>query len=469
MNKSFNNIPLTGSTTIPIICLDDVYNIFTIEQPTTGTLEEYTLTVQNTLSADTNGQYYISFLGNSISNVINPQNAKGQYFFIKANSPTSTAVSIANALRACPNINASFNIIFDNNEVTLTARNYGNVDERLQTNILSSDMTVAYTQGTVDDNIVNSNVNVEIYDENMTYLTTLSKTFIKDDIAFNISPVLSTFSEYGKMKQYYLESYYVGNDGLWNPSQDFYCYHTKGYKTPYSEKYISGGTKILLAHPDDYKLWTYNNTIPYTIFGGFGAGGFTITTTCYGSDDSVITATTESVQQPTPQYMEFTYTIPPQLMNDVYKVKIEAGNDSVVFNVIKPLKMAPGATRVEWRNEYGGISYFDFTGQKSDSISTTTADYKKNIYDYYTSSEYEEEKVYNIDKTTEYTLNSHIVEENSLYILQSLSLAKKVWIKKDNDNIPIIITSIGNNKENNYSTVYTMQIKYKKSYENAED
>ena len=167
--------------------------------------------------------------------------------------------------------------------------------------------------------------------------------------------------------------------------------------------------------------------------------------------------------------MEFTYTIPPQLMNDVYKVKIEAGNDSVVFNVIKPLKMAPDATRVEWRNEYGGISYFDFTGQKSDSISTTKADYTKNIYDYYTSSEYEEEKVYNIDKTTEYTLNSHIVEENSLYILQSLSLAKKVWIKKDNDNIPIIITSIGNNKENNYSTAYTMQIKYKKSYENAED
>ena len=471
MNKSFNNIPLTGSTTIPIICLDDIYNIFTIEQPTTGTLEEYTLTVNNTLSADTNGQYYISFLGNSISNVILPQNAKGSYFYIKQNSTTSTAVSIANALRACPNINASFVITFDNNEVTLKARNYGNVDERLQTNILSSDMTVTYTQGTIDDDIVNSNVNVEIYDENMTYLTTLSKTFIKDDVAFNISPVLSTFAEYGKMKQYYLECYYVGNDGLWNPSQVFYCYHTKGYKTPYSEKYISGGTKILLAHPDNYKLWTYGNKIDYTLFTGFGVGRTQVVYTCYGSDESVIYRHTDTItpSMGSPEYQDLTFEIPAQSLSDIYKIKIEAGNDSVLIYVIKPLKMAPDATRVEWRNEYGGISYFDFTGQKSDSISTTKADYKKNIYDYYTSSEYEEEKVYNIDKTTEYTLNSHIVEENSLYILQSLSLAKKVWIKKDNDNIPIIITSIGNNKENNYSTVYTMQIKYKKSYENAED
>ena len=465
MNKSFNNIPLTGSTTIPIICLDDVYNIFTIEQPTTGTLEEYTLTVQNTLSASTNGEYYISFLGNSISNVILPQNAKGQYFFIKANSPTSTAVSIANALRACPNINASFNIIFDNNEVTLTARNYGNVDERLQTNILSSDMTVDYTQGTVDDNIVNSNVNVEIYDENMTYLTTLSKTFIKDDIAFNISPVLSTFSEYGKMKQYYLESYYVGNDGLWNPSQDFYCYHTKGYASQFGDKYISGGTQILI--PKAYKLWTYNNTIPYTIFGGFGAGGFTITTTCYGSDDSVITATTESVQQPTPQYMEFTYTIPPQLMNDVYKVKIEAGNDSVVFNMIKPLKMAPDATRICWRGEYSGLMFMDFTGEKSNQINKTNSEYTKNIYDFYESPEYEEKKIFNIDKSTSYKVTSHIVDEESLRILQSLSLAKKVWIEKNNNKIPIIITGVSYAKENNYNSAYKITVDYKKSYEES--
>lgn len=469
MDRSFNNIPITASTTLNIVCFDEVYNIYAITEETTGDIEKYELTINSSLSATTDGEYYISLLGNSISNVILPTNAKGQYFYIKSGSTTSTAVSIANALRSCPNINASFTITFDNNKVELTARNYGNLDETLQTNISNTDMTVSHTAATVSNAIVNSDVNAEIYNENMIYLTTLSKTFIKDDIAYNISPVLSTFSEYGKMKQYYLESYYVGNDGGWTPIDNFYCWHTKGYKTPYSDDYISGGTKILIAHPDNYKLWTYGNIIDYSIFTGFGVGGFILTITCYASDETVLHTDQDTIRPISggAEYRHFNYQIPQQHYNDVAKVTIEAGNDIVTFDIIKPLKMTDGYTRVEWFNEYGGISYFDFTGEKSDTITSNKSDYTKNIYDYYASNEYEEEKVYKIDKTTEYTLNSHIVTENSLFILQSMLSAKNVWVtNEDGSKTHIIITSNAQNKESNYNTAYRIQIKYKKSFDN---
>lgn len=469
MDRTFNNIPITASSTINIVCFDENYNIYKIDETTSGDYEKYQLIVTSSLSAETDGQYYISLLGNSISNVMSPQSAKGQYFYIKSGSTTSTAVSIVNALRACPNINASFNIIFENNVIYLTARNYGNVNETLQTNIPNTDMNVNYTGGTTSNAIVGSDVNVEIYDENLTYITTLSKTFIKDDIAYNISNVLNTFGEYGKIKQFYVEPYFIGNDGGWNPIYNFYCWHTKGYKTPYSDDFISGGTKILIAHPSNYKLWTYGNVIDYAIFTGFGVGGFTLAITCYAKDDTVVYTTSDTIRPISggAEYRYFNFQIPQQHYNDVAKVKIEAGNDEVIFDIIKPLKMTDGYTRVEWYNEYGGVSYFDFTGEKSDTITSNKSDYTKNIYDYYTSNEYEEEKVYKIEKTTEYTLNSHIVNENSLFILQSLMQAKNVWIaNSDGSKTHIIITSNAQNKESNYNTAYRIQIKYKKSFDN---
>lgn len=470
MNRSLNGIEITGATTLPIICLDDIYNIYEIEEQTTGTYDKYQLVINASFSSSTNGEYYISFLGNSISNVVVPQNAKGQYFYIKQSGHTSTAVSMANALRACPNINASYNIYFEDNIIYLEARNYGTVDEILETNISSTDMTINHTGGTTSNAIVNSDVNLEIYDEDLVYVTTLSKTFIKDDVAYNISPVLATFGEYGKIKKYYFESYFVGNDGTYTPvDYGVFAHHTLGYKTPYSEKYISGGTKILIAHPEKYKVWTYGNTIHYMLFTGFGVGRTQVDYTCYASDETVVYTHSDTItpSQGSPEYQEITFTIPQQYYNDIYKVKIEAGNDEIIFDIIKPLKMTDGYTRIEWFNEFGGISYFDFTGEKSNTISTTKADYQKNIYDYYSATNYEEEKTYNIEKTTEYTLNSHIVNEDTLFILQSMSQAKKVWkVNDDGSKTYVIINSVAQNKESNYNTAYRIQIKYKKSFEN---
>ena len=472
MTNTFNNIPITGAS-INIICLDEVYNIYAIDEPTSGDYEKYVLEINPSLSASTDGQYSISFLGNSISNVINPQNSKGQYFYIAPNSVMSTAASICNALRACPNINASFIIYTDNqDEVHLKARNYGSIDETLQTNISAADMPVSHTGGTTSNAIVNADVNIEIYDKNTEYVTSLSKTFIKDDIAFNVSPILSTFADYGQIKQYYLESYYVGSNGIYNGLNGVNMYHTKGYKTPYSDKYISGGTKILIAKPDNYKLWTYGN-IHYMLFTGFGVGRTSVIYTCYGNDNSVLYTHTDTItpSMGSPEYQELTFTIPSQYMNDTYKVKIEVGNDELMFDIIKPLKMTDGYTRVCVYNEYGGITYFDFTGKKTYSISKTNSEYEKNIYDYYVNDEYEEKKLYNIDKSTEFTLTSHIVGKDSLFILHTLSLAKKAWIEKDDGTkIPIIITSVSYSEESNYNSAYRITLKYKNSYEgNAED
>ena len=87
----------------------------------------------------------------------------------------------------------------------------------------------------------------------------------------------------------------------------------------------------------------------------------------------------------------------------------DTGN-KVRYNVIKPLKMTEYCQRIYFRNSYGGISFFDFTGQKSETRDLDLMTYEKNIFDYYNDPMNELEKIY--DNTVKYsvTLKSHLFE-----------------------------------------------------------
>lgn len=467
MNLTFNNNDITAFQQYKseMIVFDDIYNIVSMEEEITGSKELWLISV-NGLTATANAQWSLSFMGNTITNVINPKDAKGSFFYIKQNDNVSTAASICNALRNCPNIYANFSIYTEGQPlVTLEAKNIGNVNDTIQSNMVGHGISLTHNDGTVSSNLQGANVICEVFDDTTNVNIPLMKSFYNDEVAFDISSILSTFAEYEAVKPFTCMVSHIDNDGTFTSDGQFTSHIVKGFKTSYSENWIENYSKLLIPHPDEYKLWTYGNKIEIAYFID-GSGRTSLTFTAMDSNGTVLDINSNTISgYGNPEIRRAAYTIPGQLYNSVYSVKVEFANDEVVFNIAKPVNTAAEYHRVEWHNPLGGIGYFDFVGDETETLSINKKNYYKNIYDYYTNPAYEEEKVYDTGKTTEYQLTSHLLEKDSLFITEEMAKSKDVWLATEDKVEHIIITSVSEERDNAYPNLFRIVIKYRKSFE----
>ena len=107
MRITLDNLEQPGN----LVTFTDIPNILKVEDDGGGTYAIFTIAVSSSLAAETtyDGQWYIAFMGETVSNVISPQNAINKNFYI-SNSAASTAASLARAFRNCPTVAAYFNI-----------------------------------------------------------------------------------------------------------------------------------------------------------------------------------------------------------------------------------------------------------------------------------------------------------------------------------------------------------------------
>ena len=197
-----------------LVTFTDIPNILKVEDYDWGTYATFTMTFAGDLSASVtgDGQYHITFMNESIRNVITPSNAFNKNFYI-SNSNISLAASVARAIRNCPTIAANFNIQNNENTVTLTARAIGQVWSNMgsgyyETNIPAANLAITGVDGSASSDLHGSKIDVDVYteDENGTkYVTTLEKNFYNGEAAFNLSPVLTSFAEYGRYNPYTLK------------------------------------------------------------------------------------------------------------------------------------------------------------------------------------------------------------------------------------------------------------------------
>lgn len=146
MEKTFNGIDFSLQSP-DIVCFTDNYNIVSLKDSITGTNEEWLISL-NGLTATQNAQWSLSFMGNTITNVIEPQDAKGSFFYVKANSDISTAASMCRALRNCPNIYANFYIYTEGQSViTLVSKNIGNINSQIESNMIGNGVSITHNSG----------------------------------------------------------------------------------------------------------------------------------------------------------------------------------------------------------------------------------------------------------------------------------------------------------------------------------
>lgn len=468
MTITYNGV----STPNKLLTFSEVPNILKLNEKITGYKGVFNFTVissfSNTVTKD--GQYYITFLDETITNVMNPKDAKNKRFYV-ASDRESIAASIAQAFRNCSSIVAQFNVEHSGNEVKLVAKSLGqkwtNVPHYLDTNISSSYISTYGTDGTASpSNIYMSKVLVDVL-KGESYITTLEKTFYGDECAFDMSPVLSTFTEFGKTADYKFDISTIGQNGVYTYRGSAYGATCYGYQANQSDKFEYLNNSYLALNTNRSQLrYVYGSSIPFSVIGT--GDSVSVSYVIKNAAKAQIYSNTGSVSLSGGYIQDTEFTIPGNIYTLASYVDISVGNKTARFKVIKPLKATEYYQRVFWRNEYGGIEFFDFTGSRSESDTVDVETYEKNIFDMYEDNEYEIKKIYDNDYKKEVKLTSHLLEAEGRYFANSLMRSKSVWTIINKDSLYekkhyIIPRNIDVQEDGTYNNIYTVSLTYEYS------
>lgn len=482
---------LNEQTNNNLILLSDVPNLLKIaDDYTQGEYGHVSLVISGatSLSVTGNSQYTLYFEGETISNVTEPENAINKNFYISRsnNGDKATAASIAMAFRNCSKIAANWNVTSSGNTVTLKTRKPMQTDtQSYSSDIISPSwngkcyISVAH-DGQDASMLTSANVFVDIFKgSNDEYVTTLEKKCNMTDVSFNLSPVLSTIAEYGeaipfKYKVYFLTSYHAYYDVVEMSNVN---YITPGYMCNQGEKYlvnsgitvaqnISRGTSWTTDYIDNRTLlYLYEPIIPVSFYKS-EANDTTINVYYRDSAFTVLGSQTITVPASTKQLHEVNIHIGDGspyngYFNNSFYVDVEIDDEKTIrYNVIKPLKAAEYFQRIYFRNSYGGTSFFDFTGRKTETRSLSVKTYDKNVYGYYTADINEKEIIYDNEVNYTTTLKSHLFSTDGVYLFNDMLQSSKQWTVINGETYAIIIDSISVEEVDDNNNIWEATVSY---------
>lgn len=476
MTITYNNQTDYASTNY--LTLTEIPNILKVEEDIQGSRSSFDIDLEGNLQATVSGdgQYYITLLGETITSVMSPSNAKNKRFYVSADED-STAYSMTQAFRNCSSLAAQFNIIHEGCSIHFISKTLGSLftqSNYFKTNITNQFITTSIQNGSVNSDLYNGKITVDVYKTSTAetnYVTTLEKNFYGDECAFDVSPVLATFSEYGKTVPYIFNIDMTKGTGRyqgdWQHLGSVSGYTTIGYHANQSDKYlVLEGVQMLMhnwRNGTNITRYVYGDTIPYSVLLGTNVGGWSYSVSYKDSafNELYNTGTQTDHKYENSYIVDRGITIPSWLKNSIYYVDITLGIETYRFNVIKPLKATEYYQRVEWRNEYGGISFFDFTGAKSETDSVNIETYEKNVFDYHeVSAEFEKKKIYKNDYEKTVKLTSHLMEEGGKWIFNSLMRSKKIWTYVNGNKYYIIPKSVEVTEDGTYNNIYKATLTY---------
>ena len=473
----------------PLITFTDVHNIIQVKENVSGTKASLELCVQGNwrASVSAESQYYFTIFGETITNTVSPSLATNKKFYI-AEDKSDTAISIARALRNCSSLSAQYlistgttNITGDTVIITSKTIGYKNFANSIDRNIPSTYLLVGtVSNGSADENYgnyFNSKIDVEIYkgaESVNNYVTTLEKNFYNNECSFDVTPVIATMVEPTRenqaIKLYKMKVNKLASDGSYDELGIVNAYVTYGYLANQSQRYLPIRMRLLSNNTTTDRgglLYIYDNNIEFSVLCGL-SNSFNIYYKFYDNAMNVLSSTTETTSTLiSPKIMDFKYTVPTDLFNESQFIDVTFSgttpnyiNGTLRFQVIKPLKATENNQRVYWRNEYGGISFFDFTGQHTESDSIDIETFEKNIFDYYDTNEFERKKVYSnkVEKTVK--LKTHLMEKDGIYIFNSLIRTKKAWTVVNDKVHYIIPKNVEVNEDQSYNDIYTATFTY---------
>lgn len=459
-----------------LVTFTEVPNLLKVSETMSGEKAHFMLDIvgdfETVTSADT--QWYITFFGDTITNVIDPKNANSKRFY-GSSDEASTAFSIARALRGCPKISTVFDIVCDGTEINIFAKTIGkkwnNINDVMFTNIPGGLLERSiFSDGTSSSDLFDSKIIVDVYtQENYSgtfdkYVTSFEKNLLTDSVSFNLSPLLATITNHGASTPYQFDVSAIKSNGIVDTLGSISANSIVGFSTEGSLNYMYANNTSLLAR-NAGALYIYDKRLDFSVIQG--ASSWTYNIKYYTSLGALIDEFTYYDSKSEGNLIkDKSYPLPDTYFDRAAYLTLKAGSSNEQrYDIIKPLKMSEGNTRVYWRNCYGGISFFDFTSTKSDSTEVEIESYEKNIFDFYQTTDKEKKKIYSNNFSKTFKLTSHLFKEDGRWIFDDMMKSKKLWIKgSDNTIVYIIPKSIEIEENATYNGLFTAKFSYTLSY-----
>ena len=483
-----------------LICLNTCPTIISVTNTSTDTFESVTVDINGLAPKDVFLTTKITVNGYTISGSDDITKIKSRVFYHYGQTDNDInaefcAISIVNALKTVPQLSMNYNIVYDGEgKFSITAKN-GGIQYALSlstTNLENFDI-INKTVGSTTDNMRGqyfSKVYLDLYynsDERhrkinspseqteYKYLTTLQKEYFKDKVNFNVSPVLQTVSNNDDTTIWKGRLYSVVDGVTTELGVIDNNYVINGYLVNQGNTYINASVKegqtlpaLNVGRGSDKPQ--YNKSIMYiydpefriSLYGTYGKTYDRLTVDYLESDETVIKSQVISLNLSSTKNLGlYIIRLDKQTLRNSYYVDLTFSFGTIRLNVINPPNANVECNRVWWYNSYGGVSFFDFVGDKDEERTTDVETYNKSLLDFYTSRNQEQEIIYKRTNNVTVTLSSHIIEKDGLYQLYDLQNSYKAWVTINGVNYSVIIESLTIDEPSD--GVYIAKIKYKYS------
>lgn len=448
------NIYYDGLTnTSGLITLTGVPNILTIDSgDVQGSKAELRLTINNLSGIDTNKEYTITINDTTINSSQTEGNKS--FWITNGNSTTdkiSVATSITKALRNSDLVNYDiYQEVSDGqltNTVVIIAKEIGEQYEITYSSTMAVAIEASNYAGSTTDTLANSKIYVDIYSGNQ-FITTLEKSYYKEKIDFNISQVLTSISRYDYLTPYNLVIYKSKNNSVTSVGYLDGLYSAIGYMTNQGDKYLNYNENALAQNvsrgtqSDVYNKMTLYTYLPSIPLGIYAASELSIDINYLDSNKEEFRNEPYTFTVPN-HYGYHEITLDSQYFNNAYYIDLvipEVG--TLRYNVIKPIDATSRCQRIYYHNSYGGVSFFDFTGEITENHKTDNDTFTKNVFDYYRDNSLEQTKIYSKENSITVTMKSHLMERSAVWQFNDMLGSYDAWTNINGVDYKIIITDV---------------------------
>lgn len=493
-------IKLNGATDIEnVTCFSFAPTILELKSTAGGSATTYQCYFSDFSGLDYTKTYTFKVNGTALTSVRDMKDAKGYHFYWDNTSIGSIRKmmidSLVNAIKRIPEVMAGYNVFMphDGNGgksegIIITAdKNGDNTPLTIETDIPNIQNQTKIT-GTATTDFKKGNVKIDVYKYNTaqkqgyntsgqpsTYRTTLSKRTNNDaSVKFDLGGIMASLTEDGEVSQFAMDIYNVDDtNGMTPITRIKSLYNVNGYLINQGSESLKPLTQPMVAmnayrganrnYLNNTILYVYGDNIPLSIYTS-------------QSTSKVIVNVRYIDSSGTSLYIDtIDYSMNEPLTNiriqlkETYKAKakyidVDLGSSvgTLRYNIIKPIKQNAEYQRIEWYNSYGGISFFDFTGDTQEERKVKNVSYQDSILNYYDNDVNERDYIY--DKQNEITvkLSSHNIQKDAQWQLFDLQQSRNAWTWVNGQKYRILVDDLTINTTS-VEDIYTATIEYKYS------
>lgn len=484
-----------------IITFTNCPTILTVSDTWTGTRARSTIEVDDLSIVKTPDEYTISIGDYMIRGTGDLSKSVGNRFYLTSSKTLANRILVAkkivDAISSLGGITMNYRVWQDSDsngqllpKVIVEAINIGignlgiHINDPMPSGIVTINGTAGSITSTFNGNITNK-IHVELYKNNSpvnringntwtrgSFITQLVKTVWGGTVSFDLSEIFNTESEIGTLSEYEIIIYSEIDSNITTLGDLKRIYATPGYFVNQGGSFIPKFTGCYLAQNvsrgnsvggvNKSILYVYYNSIVFSLYADNSMGSMSCTIDYLNNAQASLGTENQNIFCGN-NLNTFTLPLNQLLLQQSSYIDLTIPNiGKLRYNVIKPIHATDETQRIYWTNSYGGTSFFDFTGTRTEERKTDIETYERSLYDYYNSNRQELKKIYSKEVKITVTLTTHNIVRDGTWQLFDLQNSYNAWTTVNGKEYAIHITDIQVD-ETDVAGIYTAQIEYEYS------